>query len=191
MRRAKVYIALLHHPMRNKNGDTITTSVTNLDLHDMARAARTYDVDGFWVVHPAAKQHALIREIVRYWQEGYGGTYNPDRREAFERLHIAHSLEETIASIQAETGRTVLTVATDAFPHAETMRCFDLRHRLQQDPQAYLILFGTGWGMQAESLAACDWVLEPIQAVSDYNHLSVRSAVSILLDRLLGEDWFV
>ena len=36
----------------------------------------------------------------------------------------------------------------------------------------------------------CDYILEPVQAGSDYNHLSVRSAVSIILDRLLGECWF-
>ncbi len=32
-----------------------------------------------------------------------------------------------------------------------------------------------------------DFFLEPIKGPSDYNHLSVRSAVAIVLDRLLGE----
>ena len=69
MRKTKVYIALLHYPMYNKRQDIITTSVTNLDLHDIARAARTYDVECFFVVHPLANQQKLIKEIVSYWQE--------------------------------------------------------------------------------------------------------------------------
>jgi len=31
------------------------------------------------------------------------------------------------------------------------------------------------------------YILEPIRGNAKYNHLSVRSAVSIILDRLLGE----
>lgn len=190
MKKAKVYLALLHYPMRNKRMDTITTSVTNLDLHDIARAARTYDVKGFWVVHPSLNQHELIEQILAYWQEGYGGTYNPDRREAFSRLRVSYTLEEAQKAIADETGLPVITVATDASPYTSIIRYKDLRSRLEEDEAAYLVLFGTGWGMQEETLASCDLVLEPIQAGSDYNHLSVRSAVSIILDRLLGEDWF-
>ena len=83
MRKSRVYIALLHYPMYNKRMDIVTTSITNLDLHDIARAARTYDVDGFYVVHPSASQQKLIRDILTYWQDGYGGHYNSDRKEAF------------------------------------------------------------------------------------------------------------
>jgi len=72
--------------MYNKNMDIVTTSVTNLDIHDIARAARTYDVDGFYIVHPSASQQRLIRDILAYWQEGYGGVYNSDRQEAFRLL---------------------------------------------------------------------------------------------------------
>jgi len=39
-------------------------------------------------------------------------------------------------------------------------------------------------------MARCDYILEPVSGASDYNHLSVRSAVSIIMDRLLGEFWF-
>ena len=33
-----------------------------------------------------------------------------------------------------------------------------------------------------------DYILEPIRANSKYNHLSVREAVAIILDRLFGEN---
>ena len=48
-----------------------------------------------------------------------------------------------------------------------------------------------GWGLAEEALAWADYQLEPIRAEAPsehaYNHLSVRSAVAIILDRLLGE----
>jgi hypothetical protein len=49
-----------------------------------------------------------------------------------------------------------------------------------------LLLFGTGWGLTEEVLAAADRRLEPIQGAGDFNHLSVRAACAITLDRLLG-----
>lgn len=190
MRKSKVYLALLHYPMYNKRRDIITTSVTNLDLHDISRAARTYDVDGFFVVHPSENQHKLIKDIVSYWQEGYGGEYNPDRKEAFERLRIIENLEEVIKCISEETGMEVSTVATDAqsFPNSISYR--NLKEIIFNENRAFLLLFGTGWGMQKELVEGCTYILDPIRAVSDYNHLSVRSAVSIIIDRLLGEFWF-
>ena len=53
-----------------------------------------------------------------------------------------------------------------------------------EDP--LLMLFGTGWGLTKEVKAEADFRLEPIEG-KGYNHLSVRSAVAIILDRLLGE----
>ena len=46
------------------------------------------------------------------------------------------------------------------------------------------------WGLEREFLSRSHYILEPVEAGRDYNHLSVRSAVSIILDRLLGESWF-
>lgn len=190
MRKAKVYIALLHYPMYNKRMDVVTTSVTNLDLHDIARAARTYNVDGFYVVHPSASQQELINDILSYWQEGYGGSYNPDRREAFARLHREESLDQAIAAITRETGQKPVTVATDARPYPNSISYRRLKEEIFAGEGVYLLLFGTGWGMERSLVERCDYILEPVEADSDYNHLSVRSAVSIIMDRLLGEFWF-
>ena len=35
---ADLYVALLHHPVYDKNGAIVTTAVTNMDVHDLARA---------------------------------------------------------------------------------------------------------------------------------------------------------
>lgn len=190
MRKSRVYIALLHYPMYNKRMDVITTSVTNLDLHDIARAARTYEADKFFIVHPSSSQHRLVEEIVSYWQAGYGGQYNPDRQEAFSILKTAQSLEEVIEHIEQVEGKKVFTVATDARLHPNSISCKRLRDYINNEERVFLLLFGTGWGMQKEVMEECDYIMQPLEAGRSYNHLSVRSAVSIILDRLLGEIWF-
>jgi hypothetical protein len=190
VRKAKVYIALLHFPMYNKRMDVVTTSVTNLDLHDIARAARTYNVDGFYVVHPAVNQQQLIDEILSFWQEGFGGSYNPDRKEAFEILRRTESLTNVITEIEKATGQRPVTIATDARRYPNTISYRSLKEKIFSEDKVYLLLFGTGWGMEPSFMLQSDYILEPIAADSDYNHLSVRSAVSIIIDRLLGEFWF-
>ena len=52
--------------------------------------------------------------------------------------------------------------------------------------QPYLLLLGTGWGLTEECFASADLILEPIAGNGTYNHLSVRSAAAIMLDRLRG-----
>ncbi len=190
MRKAKVYMALLHYPMYNKQKDIITTSITNLDLHDMARVAKTYDLNGFFIVHPAENQHSLIKEIVAYWQEGYGGTYNPDRKEAFDLLNVAKTLDEVEKSIESETNQIPIKIATDAKVHTNTVTYQELKHKIFHHEEAILLLFGTGWGIAEEVMSNCAYILEPIERARTYNHLSVRSAVSIIIDRLLGEYWY-
>lgn len=190
MRKSKVYIALLHHPMYNKRMDVVTTSVTNLDLHDIARVSRTYNVEGFYVVHPSLNQQNLIKEILSYWQEGYGGTYNADRKEAFKILRLMDTLQEVLQDIARETGQKVITVATDARTYPNTITYQQLKTEIFAEENVYLLLFGTGWGMEQALMLQSDYILEPVAADGDYNHLSVRSAVSIIIDRLLGEFWF-
>ncbi len=50
-----------------------------------------------------------------------------------------------------------------------------------------MILLGTAWGLAPQVIESSDGILEPISGVGKYNHLSVRSAAAIVLDRLLGE----
>lgn len=190
MRRSRVYIALLHYPMYNKKMDIITTSVTNLDIHDIARAARTYDVDGFYIVHPSASQQRLIRDILAYWQEGYGGAYNSDRQEAFRLLRLAEDFPAVLEGIRTETGQEAVTIATDARQYPNTITYRGLRGDIAETDRVYLLMFGTGWGISQELMDRCEQVLEPISGASVYNHLSVRSAAAIIMDRLLGAGWY-
>ncbi|MDH7498527.1 MAG: RNA methyltransferase [Syntrophomonadaceae bacterium] len=187
MRAAALYLALAHHPVLNKRLEVITSSVTNLDIHDIARAARTFEVDGFLLLHPLPAQRELVMRILSYWQRGGGAAYNPDRSEAFERLHLLASLEEARAWVREASGADPLVVVTDARPYPNSIGYAEMRRRLQEPGSSYLLVFGTGWGLAPEVMAAADLVLEPIAAVGTYNHLSVRSAVAIILDRLLSD----
>jgi hypothetical protein len=176
--------------MLNKRNQVVATSITNLDLHEISRAARTYEAEGFFAVHPASGQQELIREIQKFWQEGYGGQYNPDRKEAFSLFHLAGSLEEVIQIIMNETGQKPVTIATDAKKYPQTVSYRQMKEIIFNEEKVLLLIFGTGSGMLPETVENCDYILEPILGAGDYNHLSVRSAVSIILDRLLGEYWF-
>ena len=61
------------------------------------------------------------------------------------------------------------------------------RTRLEGRGRPVLLTFGTGWGLAPQLIDAAAALLEPICAArGDYNHLSVRSACAIALDRLLG-----
>lgn len=182
-----LYVALIHFPVYDKNRKVVRTSLTPMDLHDIARACRTYGVRGFYVVSPLASQRELAQTICDHWTEGFGARYNPNRKEAFALVRIAADLEETLGSIEAESGFRPLTVATGARITDWNLDCMDLRIRLRQGEQKpFLILFGTGWGLLTETIQSADYRLAPIRGIGPYNHLSVRSAVSIFLDRIQG-----
>lgn len=183
---ARLYLALIHAPVYNKNRMIVATSITNLDLHDIARSATTYDVAGYFVVHPAEAQQALAKRIMGFWQKGYGAEYNPDRKEAFARVHVVGTLDEVIAQIEAIEGRTPLRVATDARKYPNTVSYAEMRTRIEEGEEPVLLLFGTGWGLLQEDVEKADFILEPIFGPVEYNHLSVRSAAAIILDRLRG-----
>jgi len=65
------------------------------------------------------------------------------------------------------------------------------RERLARAEKPVLILFGTGWGLTPPLVTGADLRLSPIQAgaPTGYNHLSVRAACAITLDRLRGPAW--
>jgi len=181
----KLYIALLHHPVKNKNGEIIASAVTNLDLHDISRIAKTYGVGSFYVVTPLDDQRALVEKIISHWTQGRGGTYNPNRREALNLIKVKDSLAQVLDDIKHETSAAVKIVATCADEKQQSLGFDDFRRRLKETENAYLLVFGTAWGLTNEFLGSVDFVLEPIKGNTGYNHLPVRAAVAIILDRII------
>ena len=180
------FIALLHYPMLNKRGAAVATSVTNFDIHDIARAGKTYGVDGYFIVTPIRMQRDFIHRIIRHWVEEEGAVYNPTRGDALRDVEVAADLTAVGASIARNGKGEPLWVATSARAGAPAIALEKLREKLASGEQNVCLLFGTGHGIHPDLLELVDAVLEPIPGPSDYNHLSVRSAVAIYLDRLLG-----
>ncbi|GFE57793.1 RNA methyltransferase [Geobacter sp. AOG1] len=184
---ANVCLALLHYPVYDKNRQVVTTAVTNLDLHDIARAARTFGLHRYYVVTPVAEQQKLAERVIRHWQEGWGATYNPKRKAALDQVRVIAGLDDVLVDMTEAYGRTPRVVVTGAGERGNTISFGALSELCRDRGQPYLLLFGTGWGMTKEIFERADYVLPPIKGPSEYNHLSVRSAVSIILDRLFGE----
>jgi hypothetical protein len=181
----QVDVALVHYPVTNRNGETIGSAVTNLDLHDIARAGRTYGIGTYWVVTPFKEQQELAGQIVGHWTKGYGGTVNPGRSDALSIITICASIAEAVAEASKKFGEKPLILATCAKVQANTVPYVEIRKRIWRGIPL-LLLFGTAWGLSPEILAMVDGVLPPLCGATGFNHLSVRSAASIIMDRLLG-----
>jgi hypothetical protein len=180
-----VYVALIHHPVYNKNRQVVRTCLTPLDLHDISRACRTYGIRAFYFVNPMRSQRELAQMIFDHWSTGWGARYNPNRKEAISLIRIAADLEGVRRAIEQEWGRAPKTVATSARMEGPDLDYPEMRARIRQGRDPFLLLFGTGWGLVREDIDAADFRLHPIQGQGEFNHLSVRSAVSIILDRIL------
>lgn len=182
---AGLYIALLHFPMRNREGQVVVTALTSLDVPDIARTARTYNVRRFYIVHPVESQRRIAARLRAFW---VAEEELPTRREALELVAIHEDLEEVYQEIVTEEGEAPFVLGTTARAHLlpyPKVSWEEARQMLRARP--VLVLFGTGHGMTDELLAACDALLPPVRA-GGYNHLSVRAAVAIILDRLKGEE---
>ena len=183
-----VYIALLHHPVLGPEGEVITSSVTSLDMHDLARAGRTYGVAGTFVVHPSPPQRLFVRRVLEHFLRGPGRELNPQRGETLEQVQAVADLGAAVEAVEAREGMRPLLVATSAREAPGAVGYGALRERLAAELAPLLILFGTSWGLAPEVFEGSDVRLAPLTGArgGGFNHLSVRSAAAVVLDRLLG-----
>lgn len=176
-------VALLHYPVLNRNREIVTTAVTNLDVHDIARSARTFGVQPFYVVTPVAEQQRLLGRLLDHWREGFGRQHNPDRCSALELVRVVSSLAEALEDFSSVAEGAVTPLLTGAGRQGG-LSLASARERLQQEP--LLLILGTGSGLASELFEKGWPVLESLRGPSDYDHLSVRAAAAIMLDRLTG-----
>jgi hypothetical protein len=183
---AELFIALIHYPVVDRNGKTVASAITSLDLHDLARSARTYGVSAFYVVHPVPDQRDFAASVIGHWLNGHGRQYDSRRREALELVRIVNDLASALADAATVAGARPLTVHTSARAVGQISYAA-MRERLDRaDGPPLMLLFGTGFGMAPSMLERADLALAPVFGPSTYNHLSVRSAAGIILDRLRG-----
>jgi len=182
---ADLFIALIHHPVVDRRGTIVASAITSLDIHDLARSARTYGVRAMYVAHPVKELRDFAQSIRDRWLEGHGRQFDSLRREALEQVEIVSDLDEAIASIGKLCGTPPVLVHTSARTHGGVSYA-QLRTELEREGPPHLILFGTGFGLAPAVADRAGRMLAPILGLGDYNHLSVRAAASIVLDRLRG-----
>jgi hypothetical protein len=181
-----IYIALMHYPVYDRQKKVSAAALTTLDIHDVARLARTYGLERYYVITPLRSQQALAKRLIDHWVQGWGAQYNTTRKEALSLVRLAEDLEEVLQGIEQEKGLRPKTVATTAGRYPQARSYGEMTEVLRTgENDSYLILLGTGWGLTREMIEKSDYVLEPI-AGKGYNHLSVRTAAAIILDRLMG-----
>jgi hypothetical protein len=186
----RLAIALVHWPVLDQQGATVTSAITNLDVHDLARSARTYGCTDYFLVHPVSAQRDLVARICEHWRDGSSGRRIPDRKVALALVKTAPSLADVYAALGGRENVEVWVTAARSVS-SEPIDASEARGRLEAPAaqKPVLLLFGTGWGLAREVIDGADAIVAPIRAAeaSGYNHLSVRAACAILLDRLRGE----
>lgn len=183
-----VFIALLHYPAMDKEEKIIVTSFTTMDLHDIARPARAYEINRFYIVQPIDAQRIVIKRQINYWLSEEGKRSNPTRYEIVQLVRLAYTLDEVIEDIEKERGKRPIIVGTDARTYPNTVKYSWLNREIEKRDRDWLIVFGTGYGIPPDMMNTFDYILEPIYGAGDWNHLSVRNAVAIILDRLFSRN---
>ncbi|MGH7913921.1 MAG: RNA methyltransferase [Candidatus Binataceae bacterium] len=183
---ADIFLALVHHPVVDRNGRIITSAITSLDLHDLARSSRTYGVRAVYVIHPVPEQREFARSVIDHWRIGYGRSFDSRRVEALDLIEVVTDLEAAVAAAERAAGQRPAIVHTSA-REEKGISFAVMRSRLAEEGAApVLILLGTGFGLAPAVRERAGLALEAIRGAGDYNHLSVRAAASIILDRLRG-----
>ena len=184
----KIYLGLVHYPIKNKRNELVTTSVTNLDIHDISRSVKTFGLEKYFIITPLERQQNLVNKILGHWGEDKSSDYNPDRSDALSSTFVKESIESCIQEIEKETGKKPIIALTGANFERFDGTTKDLAQKIKIDKSPCFLLFGTGWGLHNDALKLGDFMLEPIYGSKNgYNHLSVRSAVAIYLNHLCND----
>lgn len=180
------YCALLHGDVVVDKGRVGNSSVTTLDIHDIARSARTYGFKEYFVVTPLEDQQKIVKSVLGFWDTS-GISYNYNRADAVSHVKLVKDLEAVKAAIKEKEGIEPLVIATSAqvVGGVPSITYFD-QQEVWSKKRPVLLIFGTAKGLSQELMRQCDYILGPVLGFSNFNHLSVRSAAAIIFDRWLG-----
>jgi len=179
-----IYIALVHYPVKDKQANIITSAVTNFDIHDIARLSASIGFNKYYIITPIEEQKALVQRIVKHWLSDYGVVKNLARKQALEKVFVSSSLEQLKQEIEHNEKKSLKIISTSAKLYDNSISIKKFAEIYKKQRGVYLMLFGTAWGLADSIIKESDYILEPISYNRDFNHLSVRSAVSIISDRI-------
>ncbi|MCL4360931.1 tRNA (guanosine(37)-N1)-methyltransferase TrmD [Candidatus Dependentiae bacterium] len=186
------YVALMHSEVNLPKEGSIeskvgTSSVTSLDIHDIARSAATFGLKKYFIVTPLVDQQKIVNRLITFWMSDQGIDYNPHRHEAVSAVEVIDNLEKILEKIEKIEGKKPIIIGTSAKEHGKIERItyFD-QEKVWAEDRPVLFLLGTARGLSDTVLDKCDYLLIPLKGFSEFNHLSVRSASAIIFDRWLG-----
>lgn len=181
------YVVLMHDEVYLKSGLIGTSSVTSLDIHDIARSCATYGIEQYFLVTPLQDQQQVVATLLDFWNRPEGKEYNKHRHQAMKAVQMASSLNDVVAAIEAYEGKKPLLMGTSAkMVEGSNLVTFHDQEEVWQHDRPVLIILGTSHGLAHTVTDRCDYMLVPIDGMTDFNHLSVRSAAAVILDRWLG-----
>jgi len=182
------YAALMHYEVLvGESKEEGKTSVTSLDVHDIARSAKTFGIKNHFIVTPLIDQQKIVKKILGFWQSDIGLDYNKSRFESVKNVRLASSIEDVISAIEEKEGKKPIIIVTSAKSYQkDNVISYHDHQKIWSKNRPVLFVFGTGQGLSDVIIDQADYILAPIEGFSDYNHLSVRSAAAIVFDRWLG-----
>ncbi|HEX4069249.1 MAG TPA: RNA methyltransferase, partial [Candidatus Babeliales bacterium] len=182
------YVALMHTDVLIGDEKRVgNSSVTSVDIHDIARSSKTYGIKEFFIVTPLVDQQKIVQKMLDFWKKGIGFEYNRCRYDAIQLVQLMASLQDAVKRVEELEGKKPLIITTSAkeVPTEQIISFYD-QTKVWATDRPVLLLFGTGQGLAPFVIEQSDYLLVPVEGFSDFNHLSVRSAVAIILDRWLG-----
>jgi hypothetical protein len=146
----------------------------------------TFGIELCYIVTPLPRQRQITEQLIHHWEHGYGAKYNPLRSAALRKVTIRNDVNEVLEEVRKDNEPII--IGTSSLERENKAIGYNKLHQwIKQEERPFLLLFGTGWGLTEETIALCEKMLMPIKGTGEYNHLSLRVALGIILDRIFGE----
>lgn len=186
------YCALLHNDIVLKDGSIGNSTVTSTDIHDIARASKTYGIIEYFIITRITAQQELANRFLDFWNEEEAQRLNPSRASALAFVSVKKEIKDCVEYIYEKEGKLPLIIVTSSRRETthECMITFHDQERVWKEDRPVLFIFGTSHGISVDIMNECDYRLIPIEGLEEFNFLSVRSAVGIVLDRWLGFNYY-
>jgi tRNA (guanine37-N1)-methyltransferase len=182
------YCALLHNDVVMPDGRVGESSVTSIDIHDIARSSATYGIKKYFVVTRLEPQRKLVDIFLEFWHNGDGKEANKNRSFALGNVKSCCEIEDVIDEIAKEEGKSPICIVTSSRREIQHDRMINYcdQKKIWELGRPILFIFGTAHGISKDIMDKFDYRLIPLEGLEEFNFLSVRSAAAIIFDRWLG-----
>lgn len=183
------YCVLLHNDVMMPNGESGNSSVTSIDIHDIARSSTTYGIKKYFIVTRTEAQRKIVEKFLLFWQQQEDAKIiNNSRAFALKNVILVSELEDAFDYIEKIEGKKPISIVTSSrrnITHHDMISYYD-QGKIWRKQKPIVFIFGTSHGIDPKLMDTFDYRLLPIEGLEEFNFLSVRSAVAIIFDRWFG-----